>query len=159
MSEDADTADGAGVARIAYEASVRALASQEAQLAGLHARASFLLAAAGIATGTVLGRTGGSLNGSGLTAIVFFATTAVAATLILLPRREAWKFTSSAQTILDTADARALTEERVLRWLGKANQENYVTNKATLNALYLILNGGCASLVLAIVSAVVSLAG
>lgn len=154
-----DPVDRMNVSRIAYEASVRALASQETQLAGLHARASFLLAAAGIATGAVLGTTGGMINRSGLIAIIFFAVTACLATWILRPRREAWVFTSSASIVLDTADAYSLTEEHVLRWVGNVNQEHYMKNKAKLNGLYTLLSAGCSVLVLAIVAAVVSLAG
>lgn len=153
-----ETDPAANVPRIAYEASVRALASQEAQLAGLHARASFLLAAAGIATGTVLSRAGGTLNHSGLIATIFFGAVAVIATWILLPRRETWLFTSNASTIMDAAEAHGLTDDRVLQWVGNVNQRNYLKNKAKLDGLYRGLTCGCAALVLAIISAVVSLA-
>lgn len=148
------------IARIAYDASLRALASQEEALSGLHARASFLLAAAGIATGTVLGRTGGQLNRAGLIAIAFFAATAIIATSILAPRSLTWRFTTSAVVVLDaSASYPALgTEEAVLRWLGRVNERNYVDNRDKLKRQYAALAYGCGALVAAILAAVVSLA-
>jgi hypothetical protein len=151
-SEDSTT-----IAQIAYEASIRELASQESQLDGLHARASFLLAAAGIATGTVLGRTSGSLNGVGLGAVIAFGMTAVLATTILAPRRESWEFTPSAQIILDTAREHELAPEGALEWLASAQHAAYTKNKGRLKDLYTLLTCGCFALIIAICLAVVSL--
>ncbi len=116
------------------------------------------MGAAGIATGTVLSRAGGTLNHSGLIATIFFGVTAIVATWILRPRGDAWLFTSSASIIFETAETRSLTEEAVLEWVGNVNQDNYVKNKAKLDGLYNALTCGCVALVIAIVAAVVSLA-
>jgi len=144
------------VSQIAYEASIRELASQEGQLAALHTRASFLLAAAGIATGTVLGRSAGTINAAGLAAVIAFGVTAIAATWILAPRHEAWHFTPSAQLILKTAEKR-LDGEATLQWLAGAQHDAYLENKAKLKHLYRLLTGGCWALVAAICLSVVSL--
>jgi hypothetical protein len=154
-----DLATARAIAKIAYDASVRALVSQEGQLSGLHVRASFLLAAAGVATATVLGRAGGQVNRAGVTAVIFFAATAIIAAWILLPRRDAWKFTSNAAIILDEATSRPnLTEKDVLDWVGRANQANYVENKRLLDWLHKLLTSGCVTLFFAITAAAVSLA-
>ena len=144
---------------IAYDASVRAVSSQETQLAALHTRASFILGAAGIATGTVLGRGASNLHGFGLVAVVAFAAAAVFSTIILAPRRDAWRFTSNAKTIIQAGTENPrLTTTQIREWLATTNQSNYESDKTRLDSLYNLLTGACASLAVAIAAAIISLA-
>jgi len=146
-------------AQVAYDASVHALQSQEDQLGGLQTRASFLLAASGIATGTVLSRPTIALHGVGLVSVMAFGGAAVLATIVIAPRFEAWRFTANATTIIDAVAARpALTTVEVMEWLARTNQANYARNKGRLDSLYTLLSLGCVALVLAIVLTVVTLA-
>lgn len=147
------SAPSPSIQQVAYEASTRELDSQEDQLAGLHTRASFLLAAAGIATGTVLGRASGSVNAFGLLAVLAFGATALLATAIIAPRRNHWKFTASAQLILDSAR----DPEDLLAWLASKQHAAYTQNRTRLEDLYALLTYGCISLVIAICLSVVSL--
>lgn len=146
------------VVAIGYDASVRALATQEGQLDGLHARASFLLAAAGIATGTVLGTTNDSLSKAGITSVILFGLTAIAATSILFPTRDGWFFTSDANTIIDVGVERSLSKTQTLEWIAKHNQANWLSNKRRLDWRYQMLSLGCVLLIGAIGAAVISLA-
>jgi uncharacterized protein YfiM (DUF2279 family) len=146
-------------AAIAFEVGSHALESQEAELSGLHARASFLLAAAGIATGTVLGTSPGTLSHAGLASVVCFAATAGAAIWILLPRRKAWTFTASGATVIEQAKTHAdWSKTELLEWLANAYHASYVANRKRLEWQYRILSAGCVTLGLAIVAAIIHLA-
>jgi hypothetical protein len=127
---------------------VQALHSQDGQLAAVQTRASFLLAASGIATGAVLSGPTGGLHGWGVTAVIAFGMTGVLATLIIAPRRNKWAFTTNAHIVIDAVAARPeMTSVEVLEWLAKKNQDNYARNRARLDSLYSLLSFGCACLV------------
>lgn len=121
-------ADETAIADTAYAASIRALSSQEAQLTGLHTRASFLLGTAGIATGTVLGTNTTGVHGWPAAAVGAFALAPICATWILAPRRDAWRFTLDASVILNAKrDHTDLTAEQISDWLARRNQGHLIT--------------------------------
>jgi hypothetical protein len=156
MSRVADRDD---IAQVAFDVASHALESQEGQLDGLHTRASFLLAAAGIATGTVLGTTSGTLGHAAIASVIFFAATAGAAIWILLPRRKAWKFTASGSTVLEMSQRHSdWSKTEILEWLAEHYSKSYVENRTRLGWQYRILSGGCLTLGAAVVAAVIHLA-
>jgi hypothetical protein len=159
--------------RFAYDSSLRALASQEAQLAALHTRASFVLSAAGIATGAVLGGNSANLSGAAIAAVVLFAIAAILSTAVLVPRPvplprvlprrlhrpDPWRFTANAAMLVDTVASRPdMTTTDVREWLGKAGQENYISNRGRLKVLYRLFTLACVALAAAIVVSIAGLA-
>jgi hypothetical protein len=140
--------------RIAYDESARMLASQEAVLAGLRARAGTLLAAAALVTAFLAPpalemrdpATGEIVHHFGPTAWAAtgaFVALVVAALVDLWPYR--WLFGHSSHTLMDhllDVDPPA-TEATVLRHLSYYNDEYHTANGKKITRLFFAFEVGC----------------
>jgi hypothetical protein len=140
--------------RIAYDESVRLLASQAESLSGLRARAGTLLAAASLATGFLAPAalevrdpiTRGVVREFDTLAWLAtgaFGLVVVAALVVLWPYK--WTFGHSAHGLMDhLLDATPpANEATVLRHLSYYNEENHTANKKTLARLHIVFEVGC----------------
>lgn len=132
---------------VAYEESKRAIDSQSADLDGLRTRASFILAAAGISGGTILGGVS-KLTGFGLVAVMAFLLAGALAIWVLVPVVKGWTFTNDANAILRKATTSPQVDVR--QWLATWNQKHYEKNQLVLEHLYRIFYAAAVSLAVAI---------
>jgi hypothetical protein len=130
MSDAGDPVD------VAFEESRRQLDSQESDLDGVRTRASFVLAAAGISAGTVLGGSGHSLTGFGLVAVIFYLAASGLATWVLIPLFNQWTFSNDPEKVLAEIDNAKKGEEEIKRWLIVWNHKHWRSNQNKMNMLY-----------------------
>jgi hypothetical protein len=145
-----------GIANIAYEETVRGLTAQAGVLDNLRTRAGTLIAVASLVTSFLGGqalakpsfRAGAlerqPLEGWAIVAIVAFVLVAVAAIVVLWPRR--WNFTMSAAVLL-TDEWRALSSDEAKEHLAAYHEENYESNRGQLDMLFWAFRVGCVLLV------------
>jgi hypothetical protein len=142
----------AATEKIVYEESVRLLASQESNLAGLRARAGTLLAAASLVT-AFLAPPALEANRNLATVRVFdglawaatgcFVGLVIVSLAVLWPYK--WTFGHDAHKLMDDlldTDPPA-DEETLLRHLSYWNDVNHTSNLATLRPLFFAFGLGC----------------
>lgn len=116
--------------------SVRALAAQERELEALHVRASFVLAASGVAAGALA-----QSNRHGafaILALIAFLVAGVLAVATFLPRQERWMFHHNARSMLGSYVDAGITYVQAQRWLAEDNEDARIVNKNELSTLYLL---------------------
>jgi hypothetical protein len=119
---------------LVWRESVRALAAQETELAAIHLRASFVLAASGVAAGALA-----QSNRHGafaILALIAFLAAGVLAVATFLPRRERWRFHNNARSMLTSYVDAGTGYVQTQRWLAEDNQDSRFANKMALNSLY-----------------------
>jgi hypothetical protein len=140
--------------RLVFEESVRVLASQEAVLGGLRARAGTLLAAASLVT-AFLAPPALEVSDSGRKATIHefdvwsslatgsFVVLVIAAVVVLWPYE--WVFGHSSHELMDSLldPEPPADESAVLRHLAYYNDENHNANAVTLGWLFLAFAVGC----------------
>jgi hypothetical protein len=133
---------------VAYAESTTTLQTQKSDVDGARNRASFVLAAAGISGGTILGQTN-EVSGFGLIAVIGFLAAAVLAVWVLMPTGAHWEFKNLADDVLAKVDE-GWDATPVKRWLAEENAKHYQDNHKKVTGLYFKFKLAALSLAFAI---------
>jgi hypothetical protein len=130
----AQPTDAERLTDLVWGQSVRALAAQEHELAAIHVRASFVLAASGVAAGALA-----QSNRHGafaILALIAFLAAGVLAVATFLPRQEKWRFHHNARSMLTSYVDAGTSYVQAQRWLAEDNEDGRTANKKALSSLY-----------------------
>jgi hypothetical protein len=122
----------------------------------VHTRASFVLAAAGVAAGA-LAQTGRHGAAAVIALFAFFAAGGFAVAT-LVPRWQTWSFQHNARRMLETYVDGGHTFLQSQRWIAEDNRDAYEQNRNRLARLYLWLWCGALLIVVGIFMVALDLA-